>query len=591
MTYFRRYSPIFILLVGIGIMVSDLFFIKSLSPVSMILVLVSFLWACEHYYIPVDQFGFSLILPILFVLSNNWSVSIAVICIGLITLIDGLVFKRWQMRLPVYPFILVIALTGSIVVTHIFKTVVNLDWNHPEGELVWSLSYTIVFFLIKWGLGLLAKEKGRRIKKQAGWNIFVFIVSTLYCWLSLSISHQNRGNIDSLAYFFFYSPLVTASLLVSFTSRLQREKQRLDSVFALTSLVNSGITDEDPIYEVVMGLRKLISIDASIFWLNENAQWDVYHSFGEVQDDLELTPMVIQDFLQMYQAVELQPDDRIAQFFQKNIRTTIFAPLRVEGDLIGIWVIGSRQQAAYSKSDFQTFMTLSHQVAAVGKTRRLVRQQETHKIFEERNRIAREIHDGVAQTIAGAVMNLQSFDKAYQRSTLEAKQLVDNTLEKLRTSLKQVRASIYELRPHPFQQIGFIQAIHDRVNIFQEDNPHVQVRVVVKGTEINLGVFIENGIFDIFKEALRNIEKHSNATKITIFVGYLENAFCLFIKDDGIGFSLGESLFRAKMNQNFGILNMNDVAEKLNGNLDIKSRKGKGTKVIITVPYSTKKGA
>lgn len=589
----QRYSPIMTVLIGGLILFIDVYTLKNmdLDQLPIFLLLVFLIWVCEHFYIPIDSYGFSFILPIIFEMGIGWGLPITTIVLGMVTLADGLSFKRWQMKLPIYPFQLVIAFTASMFLTSEVKRLVLINWDLPKGEFLWSLIFTVGFFLVKRVLVFLSKENERQVKKQAGWYALIFILSAFYCWLGLVVSHQDRGKIDSLAYFLFYSPIVAGSLLASVISRLQREKHRMNSVFNLTTLVNSGITAEDPIYEVVTELRKLMIIDASVLWLNENGKWDVFHRDGRVQEDLALTPELILDFSQRQQVIETKKNEGVARFFKKGIQTSIFAPLRVEGELIGMWAVGSQTPNAYSKSDFQTFVTLTHQVAAIARTRQLVREKEKDRIYEERNRIAREFHDGIGQTIAGAVLHLQGFEKLHQIDPDKARVLVNSSLDKLRTSLKQVRSSIYALRPHQSQEMGLIQAIQDRIVIFQEENPDIHVRVAIRGNEGSLGMHNDNAIFDIFKEALRNIEKHSKATKVTVFIGYLETIFCLFVKDNGIGFSLGESLFRAKSKQNFGILNMNELADQLNGSLNIKSRKGKGTNVIITVPYSTEKGA
>jgi hypothetical protein len=94
------------------------------------------------------------------------------------------------------------------------------------------------------------------------------------------VGHQNRGKIDILSYFFFFSPLVAVSVLSSIISRLQRERRRLNSLFGMTSLMNSKWTSEDPVVEVVHELRNHIAIDGSLLFLKTDGQWTEYHKFG-----------------------------------------------------------------------------------------------------------------------------------------------------------------------------------------------------------------------------------------------------------------------------------------------------------------------
>lgn len=183
-------------------------------------------------------------------------------------------------------------------------------------------------------------------------------------------------------------------------------------------------------------------------------------------------------------------------------------------------------------------------------------------------------------------MNLEVSEKSFYSNPDKSLKLISKSVVKLRGSLRQVRASIYALRPHPSQKVGLVQAIQDRIIFFEEENNGIQIRQTLKGTERPLESILEKGIFDIFKECLRNIEKHAHATKVRIYVGFLEDSFCLCIKDNGEGFSLGETMIRAKINQSFGILSMNDLSDQLGVSLDIQSRIGNGTKIVLFVPYS-----
>jgi signal transduction histidine kinase len=276
----------------------------------------------------------------------------------------------------------------------------------------------------------------------------------------------------------------------------------------------------------------------------------------------------------------------ISKLFKKEILATAEAPLKIEGELIGIWIIGSKKINRYNNEDYQTLATLANQVAAIIKTRRFMQEKEEHKIFQERNRIAREIHDGIAQSLAAAIMNLELSEKSFFIKPEESFNLISSSLCKLRNGLSQVRESIYALRPYPFEKVGIVQAIQERVKIFKEENPDMQVKLMVKGDEEPLDYRIEKGIFDIFRESLRNIEKHSNATKVRIYVGYMNGVFGLVVIDNGDGFLLGETLIKARKKQNFGLQNMNELSELIGADLDIQAKKGQGTRIFLNVPYS-----
>ncbi len=580
--------------VGGGLSMFELFHIKGVSDFQTLSLLILLVWICEHYYIATDFYKASMVLPILFFILYGWGLPIAILIFGLVSLLDWVLFGKRRVNGRFYTFSFVIAL---ITAAHFTDWTMSLTHRFETHQFdIWfeSFSFTFWFSFIKFALnlGLVVSER-MSVKKvivpQTLWSLIIFVCSFLYSALTLTVDHQNFtfGIIHHLFYFFFFMPIVTTSLIASFISRIEKERARLTNVFALTSLVNRGITAQDPIQEVVAEMRDLMSIDASTLWLNENGKWEIFHRYGLIKTNLDITEDFKTYFLELNDVVKANREEAEFDLFHNKIQTFIYAPLRVEGDLIGVWAVGSTFKNAYGKGDFQSFVTLANHVAAVAKTRRLVRQQESHKIVEERNRIAREIHDGIAQTIAGAVMDLESIDKSFYTEPERSHTLVKSSVSHLRASLSQVRASIYALRPNPTEQLGLVEAIRNYTQNYEEENPDLHIRFVVKGKEQSLGVFIEKGILDIFREGLRNIEKHAQATKITIFIGYFENAFCLFLKDNGKGFSLGTTLMRAWTSRNFGMLNMNELAEQLGAVLNIQSREGWGTKISLTVPYQT----
>ena len=90
-------------------------------------------------------------------------------------------------------------------------------------------------------------------------------------------------------------------------------------------------------------------------------------------------------------------------------------------------------------------------------------------ILEERNRIAREIHDGIAQTLAGVIFQLESAQKKYRDNPIDMQQVVEKSIKDLRRSLGEVRYSIYALKPYPTQQLGLKQAIASKIKSLKQE--------------------------------------------------------------------------------------------------------------------------
>lgn len=205
-------------------------------------------------------------------------------------------------------------------------------------------------------------------------------------------------------------------------------------------------------------------------------------------------------------------------------------------------------------------------------------------MLEERNRIAREIHDGIAQTLAGAVMNLDVAQRKLDTpATVDAgKSIINKIIPKLRGGLKEVKESIFALRPYPTERVGLIQAIYKRIELFSQSST-ISFPVEIRGKETNLPPLIERVLFDIFQESIHNATKHASPTTIQTIIHYKEDWVILKIRDDGIGFSLYEAMVKARKEPHLGILNMNEAAEQINGTLHITSKENRGTEVSIQI--------
>ncbi|MBW9234284.1 GAF domain-containing protein, partial [Leptospira santarosai] len=148
--------------------------------------------------------------------------------------------------------------------------------------------------------------------------------------------------------------------------------------------------------------------------------------------------------------------------FNAEIRTLLYTPLILDDEVVGLFIFGRSRTNSFQEEDIQAAATIANQLAVLIKTKMLIEEQEKTIILEERNRIAREIHDGVAQSLAGAVMKLETAERKFSKMPEDSLRLMHESKEKLRQSLKEVRESIYALRPYPTERIGLKAALAAR---------------------------------------------------------------------------------------------------------------------------------
>jgi PAS domain S-box-containing protein len=208
----------------------------------------------------------------------------------------------------------------------------------------------------------------------------------------------------------------------------------------------------------------------------------------------------------------------------------------------------------------------------------LQKQAEATSILEERNRMAREIHDTLAQAFTGILIQV---DAATQVLTddVEATQAHLDTIEELaRTGLSEARRSVTALRPQLLEEGDLSSALERLVNQMRVAT-NTNLIYSIQGVAYSLPAEVENNLLRIGQEALTNAIKYANANEIRIELVY-DNAQCrLQVKDDGQGFGV----VGVPMSGGFGLLGMSERAERIGAQLAIESQPGQGTEIIVIV--------
>jgi signal transduction histidine kinase len=204
---------------------------------------------------------------------------------------------------------------------------------------------------------------------------------------------------------------------------------------------------------------------------------------------------------------------------------------------------------------------------------------EEASILDERNRMAREIHDTLAQTFAGILLHLGAARMVKDADI--AKAHIETADELARTGLAEARRSVAALRPKLLEEGDLHSALNHLAT--QMNSANVPIVYEVIGTAYPISPDVENHLLRIGQEALTNAIKHAQATEIRIELVY-ESAKCVLrIKDNGQGFEID----KVSLNRSFfGLLGINERVELIGGELTIRSELGEGTEVIVVVNRS-----
>lgn len=208
---------------------------------------------------------------------------------------------------------------------------------------------------------------------------------------------------------------------------------------------------------------------------------------------------------------------------------------------------------------------------------------------EERHKIARELHDGPAQNMAGLIMKLEYLEHTCQNDTEELKRELALIRQGLRENLADIRRIIFDLRPPQLEKRGLLGCITDYISDF-ETRYGISVEFQVLGEPPEKADFsetLEFTIFRVIQEALTNVGRHSGARHVAVKFEVAEENVNLIIKDNGCGFDasiLADAPTVA--GSGYGLVSMRERVALLGGELVVQSSKGKGTRVIAHIPRS-----
>ncbi|NJO43061.1 MAG: AAA family ATPase [Cyanobacteria bacterium RU_5_0] len=207
------------------------------------------------------------------------------------------------------------------------------------------------------------------------------------------------------------------------------------------------------------------------------------------------------------------------------------------------------------------------------------KRAEAASIIEERNRMAREIHDTLAQAFTGILAQVGAA-KQVLTDDLEATEAhLDLIKELARTGLIEARRSVVALRPQLLEEGSLQSALHRLVSQLRTAAMDTTLYYEIEGAVYSLPTEVESNLLRIGQESLTNAIRHANADEIRVELVYDRDRFCLRVKDNGQGFGVGS----IPTSEGFGLLGMSERAERIGAQLTIRSQPGQGTEMIVTV--------
>ena len=203
-------------------------------------------------------------------------------------------------------------------------------------------------------------------------------------------------------------------------------------------------------------------------------------------------------------------------------------------------------------------------------------------VLDERQRMAREIHDTLAQGLAGVITQLQAAEQAEDRPDVWRRHLT-NASTLARESLTEARRTVHAVEPAALAQARLPEAIGEVTRQWSSVNDVAAV-LTTTGDARPMHPDVEVTLLRTAQEALANVAKHARASRVGLTLSYMEDLVTLDVRDDGVGFEPNVKRANGSTNGGFGLTGMRQRVQRLAGRLEIESEPGAGTAVSATVP-------
>jgi signal transduction histidine kinase len=258
-------------------------------------------------------------------------------------------------------------------------------------------------------------------------------------------------------------------------------------------------------------------------------------------------------------------------------RSWLIIPLTAKDRAVGLLALNHPEPNHFSDSQMKLVAAIAQQAAVAVENARLFEQSQRMAALEERQRLARELHDSLSQTLYGIALGCHTALTLLDRDRDRVVQALDYTLALAGAGLTEMRALIFDLRPESLESEGLASALSKQAAAVRVRND-IDVEVTLCG-EPEARLDVKETIYRIAQEALHNAVKHAQATRLILALSDESDALRIEITDNGIGFDP-----QASYAGHLGIRSMRERTSRLGGSVEISSQPGAGTRVVSRIP-------
>ena len=489
---------------------------------------------------------------------------------------------------------------GNLILTYVNPRLLEMLGYKQEDMLGKNVS---IFFDQENFEIVRAQFKNRREGHENPYTVLVLRKdgSELHALVAPAVVFDEGGKfLHSIAVISDISQQVEANQLLD--QRIRERKEEIASLMRVSRIVVSSLGFEKQIKTILEQLDVVINcVGASVLLREENLL--ITETFQQ-QIPHELTVSLVRPFYQSGQineqfwqgealifnrlrgqAQEEREFFRLTENFLGSVPSEMVSwigmPVRSRKSLIGVLSAYASQEDFFTPQMAELMQAFANQIAIVFENNRLYKQAQALAAASERNRLARELHDSVTQSLYSVRLYAEAVRSALTAGKIPA---ADKNLDQLisiaRDGMSDLRLLIFELKPPVLEELGLLGALHKRLEM-------VETRVGIKSDffvegEPELSHDVEIQLYWVVYEALSNVLKHANAKNVFLKFSFINGKTTVLLRDDGVGFDLDGF----NLSQSSGLKNIVDRVEGLGGSIKIQSTPGEGTSIRIDLEDS-----
>lgn len=387
--------------------------------------------------------------------------------------------------------------------------------------------------------------------------------------------------------------------------RVEERTHELSTLLEVSHDVASTIELKPLLVLVLDQLKRVVDYTGSSFSILEGEDLVLVENRGPAPLDQVLqlhfpvkTMGIIWEMLSRREPViipDVQDDSLLAQAFRTwmgkrlkipfgYIRAWLAIPLSHKEQVLGMLTVSSREPNHYTPRHASLALAIANQAAVALENARLYGQAQELAALEERQRLARELHDSVSQALYGITLGTHTARTLLERDPSRVAEPLDYVLSQAEAALIEMRALIFELRPESLETEGLVAALSRQAAAL-----HARHEMEVSTEfcdEPDLPLKVKEELYRVAQEALHNTAKHARANKVNLRMRVDTEGVLLEVCDDGVGFDTTHSF-----PGHLGLHSMRERIARLSGTLQIESRPGKGTCIRAQLPAPTRRTA